>query len=273
MILRKASDIHNEFGDKSYVLPPLDTDPESILILAGDLDTNGRIIKKGRTFPGDIKPTLVLEEYSERFLAVIVVLGNHDFWGGSIDTMNPRLKGIIAERGLNNVHLLDNDLVEIGGVTFMGATLWTDYNNLNPESILFAESYMNDFRKIRFRTTRKIKSASTFYTEHHRARKYIEIQASKVDGPVVVVTHHAPTPISIDMKYRNDFHANGSYASDLTDVMLNNRNIKIWFHGHIHCSSDYYIGDTRVICNPRGYEGYEINPVFNPFLQVEIDGL
>lgn len=270
MKLRAASDLHNEFNEKSYSLPPLDTDHETVLILAGDLDTNGRLIKKGRTFPGDSHSTIAIHEYAERFKAVIVVLGNHDYWGSSIDTLNARLKGILAEQGLDNVYVLDNDSVMIDGITFAGGTLWTDYNDGDPETILNAESYMNDFKKIRFRTTRKIKSASTFHTAHRRTRKYIEQVAASTDGPVVVVTHHAPSFQSIDTRFRNDKHGNGSYASDLTDVMVDNPNIKFWFHGHIHKSSYYRIGDCWVICNPRGYYGFEMNPEFNPFLQVDV---
>ena len=27
----------------------------------------------------------------------------------------------------------------------------------------------------------------------------------------------------------------------------------LWVHGHLHWRRDYVVGDTRVICNPRGY--------------------
>ena len=33
---------------------------------------------------------------------------------------------------------------------------------------------------------------------------------------------------------------------------------------------DYMIGDTRVICNPRGYEMYQENFEFNSDLEVEV---
>jgi hypothetical protein len=33
--------------------------------------------------------------------------------------------------------------------------------------------------------------------------------------------------------------------------------IKLWTHGHTHHKFDYMIGETRIVCNPRGYEGYE----------------
>ena len=29
----------------------------------------------------------------------------------------------------------------------------------------------------------------------------------------------------------------------------------MWIHGHTHQGSDYLLGKTRVVCNPRGYPG------------------
>lgn len=44
----------------------------------------------------------------------------------------------------------------------------------------------------------------------------------------------------------------------------------LWVHGHMHNSVDYRVGATRVVTNPRGYAGHEINPNFNPQLVIEI---
>ncbi len=40
-------------------------------------------------------------------------------------------------------------------------------------------------------------------------------------------------------------------------------------HGHIHSSSDYKIGNTRVVCNPKGYS-VELNKNFKPNLVLEV---
>ena len=50
---------------------------------------------------------------------------------------------------------------------------------------------------------------------------------------------------------------NGAYHSDLTEFIMDRPEIKLWVHGHMHDDFDYMIGDTRVVCNPRGYIGYE----------------
>jgi hypothetical protein len=64
--------------------------------------------------------------------------------------------------------------------------------------------------------------------------------------------------------------ANGSYASDLDDLILDHPNIKYFSHGHTHSSFRYKIGECEVICNPRGYFPMEINPNFDPNFEIEI---
>jgi hypothetical protein len=50
---------------------------------------------------------------------------------------------------------------------------------------------------------------------------------------------------------------NGAFHSDLSDFILDRPHIKLWTHGHMHNTSDYLVGNTRVVCNPRGYVKYE----------------
>ena len=100
------------------------------------------------------------------------------------------------------------------------------------------------------------------------------------DIPTVVITHHAPS-------YRSNIMLNGerfipdsrpdiqdAYMNNLDDFILEHQsNLKLWIHGHLHNSADYMIGNTRVICNPRGRGSIEEkNPDFDPALTVEIEG-
>jgi hypothetical protein len=50
---------------------------------------------------------------------------------------------------------------------------------------------------------------------------------------------------------------NGAFASDLSEFIMDRPQIKLWTHGHMHDPSDYLVDETRVVCNPRGYHGYE----------------
>jgi len=84
----------------------------------------------------------------------------------------------------------------------------------------------------------------------------------------VVVTHHLPSAKSSDSRYR-DSSLNPAYYSHL-DEWIEERDIALWVHGHTHVSNDYMIGDTRVVCNPRGYYMHDENPNFSPSLVVEV---
>jgi hypothetical protein len=50
---------------------------------------------------------------------------------------------------------------------------------------------------------------------------------------------------------------NGGYSSDLSEFIMDHPQIKLWTHGHTHEEFDYMIGSTRIVCNPRGYDGHE----------------
>jgi hypothetical protein len=57
----------------------------------------------------------------------------------------------------------------------------------------------------------------------------------------------------------DDTLMNGGYASDVSEDILDNENIKYWVHGHIHDPVDYEVGNCRVMSNPKGYAGWDLN--------------
>ena len=107
-----------------------------------------------------------------------------------------------------------------------------------------------------------------------RDRSYIEmmVKNAPIDKKIVVVTHHSPSYLSIVPKYADNYEMNGGYHNDLSKFILDNPRISTWVHGHTHKVLDYKIGDTRIVCNPRGYEGatYNENTGWNPNLLLEI---
>lgn len=86
----------------------------------------------------------------------------------------------------------------------------------------------------------------------------------------IVMTHHAPSFQSTAEIYKGD-PINPGFGSDLDDYIAKS-NISLWVHGHMHNSSDYMIGNTRIICNPRGY-GTENISNYNPNLVIDTDDL
>jgi Icc-related predicted phosphoesterase len=92
--------------------------------------------------------------------------------------------------------------------------------------------------------------------EHKKAKSFIDIVA-RDKNKVVVVSHHAPSSQSIAYYYSHDRLMNGAFRSELDEFIEQRPQIKLWIHGHTHTNFDYMIGETRVVCNPRGYDGYE----------------
>ena len=88
-------------------------------------------------------------------------------------------------------------------------------------------------------------------------------------GPTVVITHHAPSPRSIHPRFAGS-PLNGCFVSDASRLL--DGRATLWIHGHTHDSFDYVTGDTRVVCNPRGYviDGVAENPRFDPGLVIEV---
>ena len=129
-------------------------------------------------------------------------------------------------------------------------------------TMIHLRSGMNDYRVVQNYYKDKgqyFKLTPEFtYQEHRQTLKYFEsVLDQNKDRPVVVVTHHSPSKQSIKPKYQGDYYMNGGYSSDLDQFILDHPQIKFWTHGHTHDTFDYNIGSCRVICNPRGYVGYE----------------
>lgn len=106
--------------------------------------------------------------------------------------------------------------------------------------------------------------------EHALSRAWLsERLAESFAGPLVVVTHHAPSRRSVEERFDGDA-LSPCFASDLPDQFFDVPDL--WIHGHIHSSADYVQGHARVLANPRGYpvRGGNENLDFNPSLIVEI---
>jgi len=197
-----------------------------------------------------------IEQVASEFPNVIAIAGNHEFYGGdwigSIDVLR-------LEYGRHaNVHFMENDTLKLGDTTFIGATLWTDMNRRDPLTLHTVTRGMNDFRKIRHDGLGYTNLRAWHWAERHtNSLNYISAQLEQAGDRVVVVSHHAPSYQSIDTRYRDHREMNGGYASDLSNLMLDNPKIKLWVHGHTHSPHNYVIGDTTVICHPRGYVGVE----------------
>ena len=137
---------------------------------------------------------------------------------------------------------------------------------------------MNDYRVIRHDGLGYIKLRPAHTVSRHRdTLEYFKLVIDeRKDSKIVVVSHMAPSAQSVHLKYKNAQLVNGAYYSDLSEFILDRPQIQLWIHGHTHHNFDYTIGTTRVVCNPRGYVGYERgtqeqDPYYPMIIDLDID--
>lgn len=231
-----------------------------------------------------------LDNVTQEFKDVIYIAGNHEHYNGDIAKTHDILRKYLNPV-YKNLHILEKQQVEIGDLVFVGGTLWTDMNKGDPLTIQDIKSMMNDFRIIK-NSNNMIKSRTLDYAAmgitgnsyelpknekdwiykesqyparfdpidaaiiHKETLDFID-QVTKSDKNFVVVGHHAPSKLSTHPRYADEYTTNGGYSSDLSEFILDRPQIKLWTHGHTHEPFDYMVGSTRVVCNPRGYIGYE----------------
>ena len=247
MKLQILSDTHIEF--EAFDAPATDAD---VVVLAGDIHVGRRGLDWAlQQFPN--KP-------------VIYVLGNHEYYGEAIPKFTEKLRA--SAKG-TNVHILEQDTLTLDGITFLGCTLWTDFKLFGDPRIAGykATQEMTDYKRIRVSPKySRLRSVDTAII-HSRSRHWLSAQLDDFSDDIVVVTHHAPSRKSLPDFGQSDLMS-AAYASDL-DELVSHSSAKLWIHGHIHTASDYLLGKTRVLCNPKGYPD-EYNDLFAPEYVVSI---
>jgi Icc-related predicted phosphoesterase len=195
-----------------------------------------------------------LKRCSFQFPHVLYIAGNHEFYHGKFFAGIDYLREECDK--YPNVYFLERDTKRIDDVLFLGATLWTDCNKHDPLTMHALGDMMNDFRIIRNDYAGyRVMTTKDICERHRNTLQYFKtVLADNKDTKCVVVGHHSPSYKSIHPQYAHDQIMNGGYHSDLSEFILDHPQIKLWTHGHTHHHFDYMLGDTRVVCNPRGYD-------------------
>jgi predicted phosphodiesterase len=249
MRLNVLSDLHLSRGP--LAIPDTDAD---VVVLAGDI----------------ARPKDAIAWASRFAKPVLYVPGNHEFYGGSIEGTVAELRRLCAGTG---IRLLDDEELVLGGVRFLGTTLWTDFmlfgeGEKRAAAMREAQRFMRDFSAIRLGDAPFTPQVSAALFARHAGWLAARL-AQPHAGPTVVITHHAPSRLSIHPRFAGSL-LNACFVSD-AQALAGAERACLWIHGHTHDSFDYQLNGTRVLCNPRGYakDGVNENPAFNPYLVVE----
>jgi len=266
-----ASDLHLEFGD----IMLKNTENADVLVLSGDIcvarDLNA--VDNHEILGTSNKSTRYhnfFQNCCEEFKNVIYVMGNHEYYHGDFAKSFTHIKVKLGY--LPNLHVMEKEFKTFDNVTFIAGTLWTDMNKEDPLTLSGIKSYMNDYRIIEDSSepvyyrdsdgnshTRVGKFTPEKSVDEHKSMLMVidEVTKNIPNGRFVVVGHHSPSKLSTKPQYEHDTLVNGAYSSDLSEFIMDRPQIKVWTHGHTHHEFDYKVGETRIVCQPRGYDGYE----------------
>ena len=204
---------------------------------------------------------------------VLFVPGNHEYDGLDFDEAHERLQETCARLGIT---WLERQVIQMGGVRFVGTTLWTDFDALGPlagqalpDKIPAHFSHPNSQYTRHLKARDKAFRAANYYlrkaltTRHGLPWLAEELRAQALqcqdwlsqalatpfDGSTVVVTHFAPSLHSADPRYGR-VPGTAGFCNALDHWLPQ---AHLWLHGHLHCASDYTHKGCRVVANPLGY--------------------
>ncbi|HMU80776.1 MAG TPA: HAD hydrolase-like protein, partial [Microthrixaceae bacterium] len=156
---------------------------------------------------------------------IVYVHGNHEYYGTTREAAVEVTRGACARHA--NLHWLEQQMVELRGTRFVGATLWFPYD----ERVHPLRGMLNDFHKIEG-------FEAWNYEANASAARFLEREVRPGD---VVVTHHLPVRASVAEQYKDD-PFNAFFLSDVEPI-LHAKRPRLWIHGHTHASVDVVVGD------------------------------
>ncbi len=271
MKIQLLSDLHLEVHPHFTVRPAPGAD---LLVLAGDIGSyqRGSLLEDtdfglARFAPMHGWPTPVL-----------FVPGNHEYDNLDYDETHTRLRETCERLGMT---WLEREVLVMGGVRFVGATLWTDFDALaqpedgSPASMTRAlKQREKAFRAANFYLQ---KTGGTRHGEPLLAEGIRELGlegqqwlrqalAEPFDGTTVAVTHFAPSLKSADPRYGLTPGTAG-FCNALDELFPL---AQFWLHGHLHCTQNYVAGGCRVLANALGYAGKGEQETFRERFTVDL---
>ena len=264
MKIQLLSDLHLEAHPQFVPQPAPGAD---VLVLAGDIGSYqaGSLLVDDDFGLATFSP---LAQFGAWPCPVLFVPGNHEYDAQDFDAAHARLRHTCERLG---IHWLERETLQMQGVRFVGATLWSDFDALADHegtTDLTRRLKLRDkaFRAANFylRKTGGTRHGEPFLAEPLR-EEALASQAwlaaaltTPFDGPTVVVTHFAPSLRSADPRY-GLVPGTAGFCNALDGLLPN---AQLWLHGHLHAPSDYTAQGVRadgtpwqcrVVANPLGY--------------------
>jgi predicted phosphodiesterase len=237
-LLQIVSDLHLEVQDQYALIDIPAAAP--YLILAGDI---GRLVE----FEAYLS---FLERHVAKFELILLVCGNHEFYGTShvngLERANElvkdgRLKGKVVLLNQASHHLPESE------TSIVGCTLWSAIPEANVDVVM---SRVKDHQQI------KDWSIDLHNRCHRRDLAWLRYEVESIhdrypNRRIVVVTHHAPC---VDQTSKPQYEGSAWSCAFATDLLKPGdwKGVDTWVFGHTHFSTEFKKHGIRVVANQRG---------------------
>ena len=179
MRLLVLSDLHVEYS--SYEPDPAAVHGCDVVVLAGDIHQGAAGLRWAR------------QKFAS--VPVVMVAGNHEYYDGHWNQTLEEMR--VAARDLE-IYFLENDEVSLGGIRFLGCTLWVDFDYFGADARQVAmtnyERGLVDCRRIRAPrsvTTGETSGAGPLTAEHVRSRHLESVKW--LEGALARIFHERRT--------------------------------------------------------------------------------
>jgi Icc-related predicted phosphoesterase len=251
--IQLMSDLHLEVHPDYRPTPAPEAD---LLVLAGDVGS----YQRGSRLAGD---DFGLERFSPRHgwpTPVLYVPGNHEYDNLDFDDAHERLRAACERL---EITWLERESLALGGVRFVGTTLWADFEALVTDvdraagAAQVAKKREKSFRAANFylQKTGTTRGGQPWLAQGWREQGLACIDwlrralAVPFDGPTVAVTHFAPTLHSADPRY-GLVPGTAAFCNSLDELLPA---VDLWIHGHLHRQQDQLVHGCRIVANTLGY--------------------
>ena len=259
MRIQIASDLHLEMPVNRAFLEVKPLIPEAeVLVLAGDI-----FYLNENYFPHKI-----LDTWSREFEQVLIVPGNHEFYGKlyPVENIFPSFDFQIQP----SIHYLNNKVKIIDNVRFVFTTLFTE---ISGDEALIIRRRLNDFHTIKYQEDGALSMTIKEYNKAHmKCRIFLEKTLSNpFEGKTVVITHHVPFPVDLvtdDKGFKDQLVT--AYHVDMTSL-VKEHSVDHWISGHNHHNhAPIKIGGTQFHTNQLGYVEHNQHGSFNHKAVIEL---
>jgi hypothetical protein len=207
---------------------------------------------------------------SDRFLYVLVISGNHEYYnrdGIPISDIDTIIHNICKQH--ENVSYLNNSVFELDNIVFVGSTLWSW---IPTEQIIPVWNKMNDYRLIytaKNELLTPMTSRSMFINNMTYVYNHV-IKAHHDNKTCIVLTHHCPSLEHTSHPSFDRCGTNVAFATDLPLGMFHGAGIHVWCSGHTHHNFKINVHGYDIISNQYGY-GQKAIPGYKKAMHINIE--